>query len=163
MAYDYLSQPIITSALCFLRDVDSFFSPASLSHTGFAFDGQPYTAGTPSGGAVASWFSEAQGDTRGPLATFPTQTLVLVSQTSVSILDATSEALNLWMIFYFEDNFAYADNSQGQDAGYVAATVTWANGLLSITMKPDAGSTPQAAVVLTFDFVQDAVYADTSV
>lgn len=163
MAYEYLNQPVITSTLCFQRDADSFFSPVSLKHTGFAFDGSVYAAGVKTAGASASWFSEPQGPTRGPLPSFPTQALVIVSRASVSILDATTEALNLWMLFYLADGNAYADNAQAEVAGYVASTVTWANGLLSITLSPDAGSTVQAPVVVTFDFVQDLVYADTAV
>lgn len=162
MAYDYLNQPVITSQLCFQRDAESFFHPVELGHTGYAFDGYSYSSGT-KGTTTASWFSEPQGATRGPLQEFPAQALVLVSRASITILDATTEALNLWMLFYFADQNAYANNSQTAVAGYVASSVTWANGLLSIVMTPDAGSTPQAAVVLTIDFVQDTVYLDTSI
>ena len=143
-------------------DADSFYNPVGLGHTGFAFDGNSYTAGV-LGTTKASWFLESQSITRGVLTEFPTQILVLVDRASVTILDATSQALNLWMIFLFADQNAYADNSQQTTAGYIASSVTWDNGLLTIGMTPDAGSTAQAFEAITFDFVQDQVYLDTSI
>lgn len=161
MTYAYRTQPVLASELCFERDADSFFNPVGLRHTGFASDGVLYSAGVAQPGTVASWFSEPQGDTRGPLATFPAQALVIVARASLVILDATTDALTLWMLFYFGDTLALANNAQSATAGYLPSAVSWSNGLLSITMQPDAGSTPQAPVVLTIDFVEDSVYSDT--
>jgi hypothetical protein len=161
-SYSFLSQPVITSALYVQMDADSFFNPVALGHTGFAFDGNSYTLGV-LGTSTASWFTEPPSATRGDLPEFPTQILVLVDRASITILDATTTALNLWMIFLFADENAFADNSQQTTAGYVASSVTWNNGLLTIVMTPDAGSTAQAFEAITFDFVNDQVFLDTSV
>lgn len=163
MAYLFPNQAVITTCLCIQRDADSFFSPVALSHTGFAFDGAFYTAGVKSPTLVASWASEAQGPTRGPLPTFPTQALVIVSRASITILDATTNPLNLWMIFYLADSYGYRNNPAHAQAGYLASAVTWANGKLSITLSPDAGSPSKEILVLTVDFPQDTMYADTCV
>lgn len=160
--YDFLNQPIITSALCFQRDADSFFNPTGLGHTGFAFDGNSYTSGV-LGEGQASWFTESQSGTRGPSSAFPTQILVLVGRASLTLLDATTDNLNLWMLFYFADQNAFGDNTQGTVSGFIAANVTWTNGLLTVALSPDPGSPVMAAVSFTFDFVQDAVYFDTTV
>lgn len=161
--YDYLNQPVMTSLLCFQRDADSFFSPVALAHTGFAADGYHYTAGAKNQTQQASWFTESLNATRGPLPEFPTQALVIVNRASLAILDATTDVLELWMLFYLADQFAFCDNALDNLNGYLATAVTWANGLLSITLSPDAGSASQAVVVVTVDLVQDAVYADTPV
>jgi hypothetical protein len=161
-AYSFLAQPVITSSLYVQLDADSFYNPVGLAHTGFAFDGNSYTNGV-LGETQASWFLEPQSTTRGVLQEFPTQILVLVDRASVTILDATTTALNLWMIFLLGDQNAFADNSQATSAGYVASSVTWDNGRLTIGMTPDAGSAVQSFEAITFDFVQDQVFLDTSV
>ncbi len=161
MAYNYLNQAVLASTLCLERDADSFFRPVALNHTGFAADGQFYNAGVVSGSQVASWNAEPQSATRGPLPTFPTQALVIVNRASVAILDATTDEIALWMLFYCADDNAHTDNAQKGPDGYIPTAVTWANGRLSITLSPDAGSTLQMVQVTTFDFVADAVYIET--
>jgi hypothetical protein len=158
--YNFKNQPVITSILCFQRDADSFFAPAALGHNGYAADGTHYTAGVRNASQQASWHSEAPSSTRGNLATFPPQVLVLVSRGSIILLDATSESLDLWMVFYFGDQLAYADNGQEVVAGYIASTVCWNNGLLTVTLVPDPGAASLGPTILTLDFTQDRVYAD---
>jgi hypothetical protein len=158
--YDYLGQPVLTSMLCFQRDVDSFFNPTELGHTGFAFDGLSYTNGV-AGTTKASWSTESQGDARGPLQSFPTQALVIVSRAVLSLIDATTPALNLWSLSYLADVYGFTDNPQQHAQGYLPSAVTWNNGLLTVTMSPDVGSSNLSPNVITFDFVQDAIYADS--
>jgi len=160
-AYNYLNQPTLTSLLAFQMDGDSFFSPISLKHTGFAADGYLYAAGVQNVAQIASWSSETQSITRGPLPSFPALVLVIVSRASLCILDATQLSLPLWMLFYLADSYAYADNYLGANIGFLAAEASWANGLLTVSMTPDAGAVAQAPLVLTMDFVQDKVYAHT--
>jgi hypothetical protein len=45
MAYDYIDQDILASALILPKNNDSFYNPASSAHTGFGYDGQLYNAG----------------------------------------------------------------------------------------------------------------------
>ena len=161
MAYGFMTQAVLSSVLCFQRDADSFFSPETLQHTGFAFDGSYYVNGVATPGRIASWYSEQESITRGPLQTFPTQALVLVDRASLSILDASTADLTLWMIFYLADGRAFTNNIQGGPEGYLPGSVSWSNGLLSVVFQPDPGSTAQAPVVITIDFTQDQVYADT--
>jgi hypothetical protein len=162
MAYDYLNQPVLTSMLCFQRDADSFFIPAKLGHNGFAFDGLSYVNGV-AGTTKASWSTEVPSDARGPLQSFPTQALIIVSRAVVAVVDATTPALNTWMLFYLADAYGFTDNSQGLAVGYLASAVTWNNGLLTVAMSPDAGSASVSPNLITFDFVQDSIYADSHV
>jgi len=160
MSYSYLNQPVLASLLCFQLDNDSFFSPEANGHTGFAFDGCQYAGGV-KGTAQASWATEGQSVDRGPLATFPTAALILVSRASVAILDATQTNTPLWMLFYLSDVYGYVDNVAGGEAGYLAKDVSWGNGTLTITMQPDAGALPQSPTVLNISFVADGFSVDT--
>jgi hypothetical protein len=163
ITYDYLNQPTLASLLIFQKDQDSFFTPISLSHHGFAADGYFYTAGVKNIAEVASWSSEGASTTRGPLPSFPAQALVIVSRASLAIVDATQSFLPLWMLFYMADTNAYPNNPFAQEAGFLASEASWANGRLTVSMPPDPGAAPQAPFVLTVDFVEDRIYGNTRV
>jgi hypothetical protein len=163
LAYQYLSQPVLASLSFGVKDDDSFFNPTGLGHTGFAFDTNHYTAGVlDAGHAAPSWTAEGSSATRGPLAAFPEQTVVVISEASFAILDATTDALNLWMLFYLCDFFAYPSTFAGDVASFTAESATWASGLLSITLKAVSSASTFAGAVLTYDFAADSVYVDYS-
>ena len=160
--YAYLSQPVAASLSIAIRDDDSFFNPVRLGHTGYGFDGVYYTVGVPNTAQIASWSSEGVSATRGALASFPTAAVVLVSSASVSILDATTDSLNLWMLFYLSDGYALPNNFTGGSLSFTAGHATWADGMLSILLKSDPGAVTVPVASLTFDFSGDAVYVDYS-
>jgi len=162
MAYDVTQQPVYTSLLCSMKDAESFFAPTALAHTGFAADGLAYTAGVLTGAPAASWATEVTSATRGPLKTFPTETLVVVSHAALTLYDVTSNQMSLWMTFYLDDLFGYSSNPFGTITGYTPTSATWSNGYLSIVMAPDPGSA-SGPNVLTIDFVHDTIYADTRI
>lgn len=169
--YDFLDQNIVSSCLIQVKDSDSFFVPDLLQHTGFAFDGNHYTAGvqdiagSPPGPVQASWFTEAQSIFRGPLQTFPTAGLALLSPAALSIFDESGAPLTLWMGFILADGFALGNNydSTVEAIGFKPSSVQYANGIVSVTLKPDAGSTNQSTVTIHMDFSGDRVYLDTAV
>lgn len=162
LPYQSLNQPVITSLSIAVKDDDSFFAPTRLAHTGFGFDGRHYTSGVPDAGHSASWATERLSATRGPLTSFPTEALVLVCRASITIFDASSDSLNLWMLFYLADSFAYPVNFTSGVASFIAASISFADGLLSVVLKADPGSMAAPVAVLTFDFGGDAVYSDVS-
>ena len=163
LAYDVLGQSVNTSLLIGVKDDDSFFNPTGLVHTGFAFDAKHYTAGVLDvGHAAPSWAAEGESATRGPLVAFPEQVVVVVSEASFALLDATTDALNLWMLFYLCDFFAYPSAFPNEVATFQPVSATWAAGKLSITMQAVSSAPAYATAVLTYDFAADTVYADYS-
>lgn len=188
--YDYIDQAIRASCLIEPKDIDSFYNPDTMNHTGFAWDGTYYISGVQQPGPVyASWFSETFGAYRGDSTTFPQAGLVLVSHVAVSILDETTSALALWMQFLLQNNIVDADASPPELAGSFALTDNWnselngwlpsgcayADGVLSIVYSPDygnqtgtVGSPPtdyniDSNMVVNIDFTQDRVYLDVAV
>ena len=177
--YAFLTQNIIASCLIQVASNDSFFNPETLLHTGFAFDGTHYTQGVQDtqvisespydvGPIYASWYTESQQASfdsrfRGPLQTFPTAGLVLLSPIAMSIYVATQQPLTLWMGFLFGDGYALGDNYNLELAvGFAPSSVQYSNGVVMVTLTPDAGSANQSIVAINIDFASDSVYLDTA-
>src|SRR5271157_811561 len=176
--YAFLTQNIIASCLIQVAANDSFFNPEALEHTGFAFDGTHYTQGVQDtqvislspydvGPVFASWYTETQTTFdprfRGPLQTFPTAGLVLLSPIAMSIYVAVANPLALWMGFLFGDGYALGDNyNLGLAVGFKPSSVQYANGIITVTLTPDAGSANQSIVAINMDFSTDSVYFDTA-
>lgn len=160
--YDYLDQDIQATALIQVRDDDSFYNPL-LGHNGFAYDGTRYTSGVQDAGPVyASWYSEATGPYRGGSATFPKYGLILLSKVALTILDESTTALTLWMQFLLNDTYAMTNNYSGGTVGFSPKSLSYADGVLSVTYLPDEGSTVSSKMVVTFDFTQDKTYLDVA-
>src|SRR5271157_605277 len=161
MAYDYINQSIQSSLLIVPKDNDPFFFPVQLGLTGFAFDGFLYDGGVKTG-TQASWATEGQGTYRGILQSFPQGALVLLSVVSLTILDETSQNLDLWMQFILQDAQALTNNYLSADVpnnliGFTPTSLSYAAGVLTVLYIPDAGSTVQSTLAVNMDFVQDAV------
>jgi hypothetical protein len=170
MAYDYINQEIQSSTLIVPKDNDPFFFPTQLAFTGYAHDGNLYDNGVranaifpPYTALQASWFTEPQGEYRGPLQTFPTASLVLLSKVAMTILDETQSSLPLWMGFLLSDAFALTNNFENALIGFTPTIVTYASGKISVESVPDAGSAIQAITAIIFDFTQDSVYLYTAI
>jgi|SRR5271157_3916381 len=191
MGYDFIDQNIVASCLLQSHTNDSFYNPAVNFHTGFAFDGNYYSLGSPVAGHLkASWFTEfgVNSSTRGSTAAFPAYGLVLLSSASLVILDqgkAVTEAsqLPLWMQFVLFDNGMLANNFNGSLQGFAPSAVCYADGVISVTYTPDAGNQPsglahpilspyappypavsaQSHMVVSIDFAQDFAYLDVAV
>jgi len=168
--YNFLGQSILASCLIQIRDDDSFFNPVALQHTGFAYDGNYYAAGVP--GFVgsppvsqASWFLEGVSTFRGATGPFPTAGLVLLSPAALSIFEDSSVPLTLWMGFLLGDGLALSDNYTygATTVGYTPSAVQYANGIVTVTMTPDPGSSNQSILAVNIDFIQDTAYLDSSV
>lgn len=171
--YDYIDQEIVATTLIEPKANDSFYYPVNQGHNGFAYDGQLYTAGVLQSGQVASWHSEVSGPYRGPLPTFPTAGLVLLSKVALTILDESTSALGLWMQFLLSDTYALANNFDGGLNGWVPAGLTYADGIISVTYNPDPGNQVgldavnstyglDSRMVVNLDFSQDTVYLDVA-
>lgn len=242
--YDYIDQNVISTLLIVPLGSDSFYSPVTESHTGFAFDGNRYTNGVPDAGPItSSWFNEfnpdpasaqiqissvqiisglltvrtitnhhftqGQGITfygiataaqlnsqlvtlatasgnlitantplldyaltsdagfaaptpyRGEQQPFPQQALLLLDSATLTILDATQPGLPLWMQFLLHDQFALADNFNGQLNSWTPTGLAYADGVISVSYAPDPGSTfITSNMVVNIDFTQDKVYLD---
>jgi hypothetical protein len=157
-SYDILGQSIVSSLLVVVQDNDPFFNPSLLNFTGFSSNGFFYDDGVKTS-TQASWFLEAQSPTRGPLPSFPTAALVLLSSTSLSIFDATNTSgLALWMQAVVENTSALANNFNNTLVGFTPSGLSYATGIISVIYTPDAGSTIQSTMVVNFDFTQDDVY-----
>lgn len=161
MAYDYINQSIRATCLIEPKDDDSFYNPATLGHSGFAWDGTLYIEGvqqitiaSPPTPVYASWATEASGAYRGDSSTFPQAGLVLLSRVALTILDETTSALKLWMQFLLQSNvldpvssppvvagsYALTDNFNGELNGWLPSGLAYADGVLSVTYSPDAGN-----------------------
>jgi hypothetical protein len=175
MAYDYLDQNIVASALIQPHNNDSFYNP-TLGHDGFAFNGRRYTAGREDPGPVlASWFTEPFGQFRGDSAAFPPFGLILLSPVSLVILDESiptldPKTLTLWMQFLLSDNFALTNNFNRALDGWTPSALSYADGVISVTYVPDEGSqigglplATDSNMVVNIDFAQDSVFADVAV
>ena len=186
--YDYINQAIVASCLIQPKTIDSFYNPVSQSHTGYAWDGTLYSAGVQEAGPVyASWYTEGAGDYRGNLPTFPTTGIVLLSNTALTILDGSTFALNMWMIFLFQNvlitpstgspgglGFALVNNFNSELNGWKPSSLAYADGILSAICTPDYGNQSGASLdstsyninsnmVIHIDFSQDRVYLDVAV
>lgn len=182
MAYDYLDQNIVASILIQPHDDDSFYSPDTLGHTGYARDGNWYADGAVDGSVPqATWYTEfltAPNQFRGSSAPFPKYGLALLSPVSLVILDestptADPQQLPLWMQFVLGDKYALTNNYNGSLQGFTPSGLTYADGVLSVIYVPDLGngapgspplpSDPaQSLMVVNIDFVQDQVYLDVA-
>jgi hypothetical protein len=175
-AYDYIDQSIVSTCLIEPKDIDSFYNPVLQGHTGFAWDGQLYSAGVLQGSPpqAASWFSEAPGAYRGELATFPQTGLVLLSKVALTIIDGSTTALKMWMQFLIQDQFGLPDNWNGELNGFAPSGLVYADGVLSVTYTPDAGNETGVALdqtgyninsnmVVNIDFTQDKIFLDVAV
>jgi hypothetical protein len=161
--YEVLTQPVVSSLVVFNRDDDAFFNPVRLGLTGYGFDGYYYADGVQNLSQVASWASEQPSATRGTLINFPTSALVVVSEAVCSIFDTSGGSLVQWMVFYKSDEFSLPTNFylDSEAASFSPSQVSWGNGVLSLLLIPDSGSTNQASALLSFDFTQDEIYIDT--
>jgi len=182
MAYDYLDQDIIATALIQPYDNDSFYNPVVNLHTGFAVDGTHYTNGVQDAGPIyASWYTEfgtPNDPYRDDQAVFPTYGLILLSKVSMVILDETTPATNanqlkLWMQFLLSDNFMLANNFNSSLQGFTPSGLAYADGIVSVIYTPDAGnqspSSPpvptdsaQSTMVVSIDFSTDSAYLDVA-
>ena len=164
--YNYLNQSIVSSCLIESKDIDSFYNPTTLRHTGFAWDGQLYYQGVLQPGPVyASWYSEGAGTFRGSLQTFPQEGLVLLSKVALSILDESTTNLTMWMQFLIQNDYAFPDNFNDELNGWRPSGLAYADGILSITYIPDYGNQPDnilSNMVVSIDFTQDKVYLDVA-
>jgi hypothetical protein len=159
MAYDYLDQPVLSSLIIQKQEMDSFFSPALLGHSGFSADGLYYVNGIVNPQLQASWYTETAGTERSSAQAFPDRTLVIASRASLALLSAVT--MELWMLFYLGDDKALRYNPTGVQLSYTPSGLSWANGLLTLNLTADAGDSTQAPYALTIDFTRDQVYADT--
>jgi len=164
MAYDFIDQDIVASALIQPFDNDSFYNPVPNSHTGYAFDGKYYRSGidltsgyglSPYGSSLygitvplASWYIEflnTPNQFRGDKAAFPSQGIVLLSAVSLTILDDTVKVSNanqlpLWMIFLLNDAYALTSNYNSSTQSFTPSGLTYANGVISVLYRPDTGN-----------------------
>jgi len=170
MPYDYLDQEIVSSELIVQKDNDTFYHPTLLGHTGFAADGTHYIngiqdlAGSPPGPVFASWYTETLDNVfRGDQGAFPNAGLILLSKVSMTILDETTSALKMWMLFVLSDAYALANNFNGQINGFTPYSLAYADGVVSVGYIPDPGAAIQSNLVISVDFVQDSVYLDVAV
>lgn len=183
MAYNYINQSIIASCLIQPKSTDSFYNPVNL-HTGYAWDGTLYSAGVQQAGPVyASWYTEGPGNYRGNLAAFPQTGIVLLSNAAMTIVDGSTAALNMWMLFLFQNTlvdpasttpggFALINNFNSELNGWTPSGLTYANGIISVICTPDYGnqSGPSSTgfninsnMVISVDFSQDRVFLDVAV
>lgn len=172
--FDYLDEDIVASALIQPHDNDSFYNPVINGHNGYAANGSLYINGTLISHASASWFTENAGPYRGDGSAFPTYGIVLLSKTSLVILDGgiptlVPQNLALWMQFLLCDEFALTNNFDQALNGWTPNALTYADGRISITYFPDEGnqiidSPPRidGNLVLTIDFTRDLVYLDVA-
>ena len=163
-AYDYLNQSMVASALIQPRDDDSFYHP-ELGHTGFAADGTRYTNGVQDPGPVfALWYKEIPGPYRSSTPNFPNAGLILLSRVALTILDESDQTLPLWMKFLLSDSHALANNFDLALSGFLPTGLAYADGIISVTYKPDPGSiTITSNMIVSIDFTQDQVYLDVAV
>jgi hypothetical protein len=141
---------------------DLFFNPQG-GLTGFGADGYYYEKGQKDPSRVASWFEEPLGPTRGPLKSFPSGALVLLTDASISIMDITDLSMNMWMLFIRTDLGAFAHNFQNAVAGYIATKLSYVSGGILVNLTPDIGSTVKGSAVLVIDFINDGVRIDFSI
>lgn len=173
--YNFLSQPMTSSLLVQSNEGDGFFFPQTNGHNGFAANGFHYTNGVrdSSPPSTASWFSEGPGPYRGTGTAFPTQALVLLGRASMAILDETTTALNLWMLFLLSDGLALTDNfalgnltfSSPPDylIGFTPSGLAYANGKLTVVFSLDPGSSSILSTLsVTISFTDDTVYLDVA-
>lgn len=161
---DYLNRDIVATALIEPKANDSFYNPVSKGHTGFAADGTYYVSGVQQTPIVyASWYSETANTYRGLLQTFPTSGLILLSPSELTILDETVSTLDLWIRFLLSDGFALTNNFSGALQGFSPSGLCYADGVISVTYAPDAGTETvdrTTIMVVHLDFTQDKAYMD---
>ena len=163
MSYNFVNQSIVSSLLINVKDDDPFFNPILLALSGFSANGFYYDSGVKTS-ATASWYSEPQGEFRGPLQTFPQSALVLLSYAALTILDVsnavqTSSMLPLWMQFILSDDYALTDNFDPNALiGYTPAGLSYGGGVIAVNYTPDAGASPQGGMAVNLDFTLDSVY-----
>jgi hypothetical protein len=173
MPFNYLSQSIIATLSIEKKNNDVFYNPElQPSYNGYAADGFLYSNGqvTP---ASASWATEPFGSYRGSSAAFPNSVLLLLSNTSLAVLDETSHNLNLWLLALLSDSYALSNNfalgsiahSYSQTLqGFQPRGLTYANGVISVIYNPDPGSIAiNGTLVVNLDLAQDRVYLETVV
>lgn len=177
-AYNYLNQSIQATCLIEPKDIDSFYNPITLGHTGFAWDGTLYSSGVQvqvsDSPVYASWYTEGQNLYRGLEQSFPQAGLVLLSQVALTIFDTSNDNLALWMQFLIQDQYALADNWNYALNGWLPSGVLYTDGVVSVTYIPDPGSETgisstsgaynvNSNMVVHIDFTQDKVYVDVAV
>jgi hypothetical protein len=182
MAYDYLNQVIVATALIQPHDDDSFYNPTTNGHFGYAFDGNFYLDGVLQvGHPRASWATETSGPYRGDGVSFPTAGLILLSPVALTILDQSTPTLiaanlPLWMQFILSDMYALGNNFDDTLNGWTPSGLSYADGVISVIYNPDSGNITSPPItspptsppidttmVVTLDFVQDTVYLDVAI
>ena len=171
--YDYVHQPIRSSCLIQQTDSDSFYNPETNGHTGYAFDGALYANGVKSLSPLveASWFTEGAGPYRGSSAPFPLYGLILLGRANLTIVDASTPSLSLWMTFLLGDGLMLGNNIAlgnpnflSDTMGFLPSGISYANGVVSVIYTPDPGSvTITSSMVISIDFARDTAYADVAV
>jgi hypothetical protein len=175
--YNYIGQPVVSTALIQQMDDDSFYFPSQNGHTGFAFDGQHYTNGVQdlSPPTSASWYTEGPGAYRGASARFPSYGLALLGRASLTILDESTPDLALWMTFLLEDGLMLANNFALDNPdfssppaldlmGFLPKGLAYANGVISVVYSPDPGSEAvTSGMAVNVDFARDTAYLDVAV
>lgn len=170
MAFNYTDQDIIASLTIGVKDVDPFYNPETNGLTGYAYDGNYYLNGVIQPlVSKATWATEAAGEFRGDGDLFPVNVLILLTKTSLIILDQSTPTSNvgnipMWMIFLLADNYALANNFSGGLNGWTPSGVSYANGKLAVNYKPDSGNeTDTSPLCVTIDFTTDGVFLDVAV
>ena len=134
---------------------DGFFNP-NLGGTGYCSDGFWYDEGVKNPLQRASWYLEPESTTRGGTKIFPDRALVLVTDAAITILDMNNN-LDLWMTFIRLDRGAYCHNPAGVLFGTTATHVSYCNGTLLVSLRPDAGSVDDGDHLLIINFREDTV------
>lgn len=149
---------IIDSLMIRPKEGDLFFRPG-LGLTGFGYDGREYIGGQYTTG-IASWANEAMSTTRGYKTPFPENALVLLTEASLSILDASD--MSMWMIFLRRDMGPFPSNvgdpSDLQtyvDASYFPYKLSYYQGRILIHMGAEKASSTKGSLVCVLDFVSD--------
>ena len=154
MAYE-IDKPKIGTLLTFRNEGDSFFDPTLLKHNGFAANGHYYNDGMCDFDKTATWFTKGVGDH------FPEKGVVVASNTNIAVVDATGE-LDLWMLFYLSDIYASLNLPMAHAEQIMVREIVWKNGLLIVPFEPRPDEVGVMPLMLTIDFTQDTIYADTA-
>jgi hypothetical protein len=186
--YNYIFQDILATTLIEPLASDSFYYPLENQHTGYACDGNLYLNGvqivsptalpSPYTSYQASWLLEfltAPNPFRGSSAQFPSEGLVLLSPTAMTVLDGTVNPPALWMQFLLADgggsglSYALTDNYNNALQGFTPSGLDYSDGIISVVYTPDAGNQDGGGpmgttsnLVLTVDFSQELIFLDVA-
>ncbi|MHC4620425.1 MAG: hypothetical protein ACYTEQ_21975, partial [Planctomycetota bacterium] len=104
----HFSELLLRGAFYYNTAGEDWANPVASSLTGYARDGNRYTAGVQDGGPVqAPWASEAFSVTRGNRDDFPERVLIVWTEDTITIFDVTNFPANLAMWMRFIANSAF--------------------------------------------------------